>query len=73
MVVPHPTGTKTVKIKFHKLDDLPKVELPNITVTKCEVLIPENDAKGHEIKPDLGFGSLAFKKLETNHSQKESA
>lgn len=31
MVIPHERGTKTVKIKFQKIDDLPALELPKIT------------------------------------------
>ena len=30
MVIPHERGTKTIKIKFQKLDDLPAVELPKV-------------------------------------------
>ena len=30
MVIPHERGTKTIKIKFQKLDDLPALELPKV-------------------------------------------
>lgn len=38
MIVPHERGSKTVKIKFNKLDDLPAIELPEPQKTLMPII-----------------------------------
>jgi len=64
MVIPHERGTKTIKIKFQKLDDLPALELPKIShkVLSDLDLVIESTEKPKVI--DEGLGKLAFKNQE---------
>jgi type IV secretory pathway TraG/TraD family ATPase VirD4 len=64
MVIPHEKGTKTVKIKFQKLDDLPALELPKIS---HEILSDLETAITRTEKPkvsDQGLGKSVFKNQE---------
>jgi type IV secretory pathway TraG/TraD family ATPase VirD4 len=67
MVIPHEKGTKTVKIKFQKLDDLPALELPKISHKVLADLDTAIENEKYHVKPkviDEGLGKLAFKNLE---------
>lgn len=64
MVIPHEKGTKTVKIKFQKLDDLPVKELPSVS---HEVLVGIDLTKNITEKPKVSeqsFGKTVFKNKE---------
>lgn len=49
MVIPHENGSKTVRIKFNKLDDLPPVDLPKTNKT----LMPLLDESFDELKTNV--------------------
>jgi len=69
MVVPHPQGTKTVKIKFHMLDDLPRVALPNIEKKQIANLSNSEGQENFETINAVSFGSLAFKSQKESHEE----
>lgn len=49
MIVPHERGSKTVRIKFNKLDDLPALELPTIENKKTLELLKVKTAEPKQI------------------------
>ena len=64
MIIPHERGTKSVKIKFQKLDDLPVVELPK---TSFQILSQLEDPVDPTVKPkqsEEAFGNNVFKNKE---------
>lgn len=64
MVIPHEKGTKTVRIKFQKLDDLPAIELPKVSHTVLSG-IDLNTAITEKPKAvEQGFGKSVFKNQE---------
>lgn len=64
MVIPHAKGTKTIRIKFQKLDDLPALEIPKVSHTTLGEIVVLNtkDAKPKVIEE--GFGKSIFKNQE---------
>jgi hypothetical protein len=48
MIIPHERGSKTVKIKFNKTDDLPSVKMDDVkknVLKLIEIKKPENKAE----------------------------
>jgi type IV secretory pathway TraG/TraD family ATPase VirD4 len=60
MVIPHERGTKTVRIKFQKLDDLPALELPKVAhLVLGEIAITKDKTEKTKVSGE-GFGKSVF-------------
>jgi type IV secretory pathway TraG/TraD family ATPase VirD4 len=60
MVIPHERGTKTVRIKFQKLDDLPALELPKVAHLVLGEIAITNDKTEQTKVSGEGFGKSVF-------------
>jgi hypothetical protein len=52
MTIPHEKGTKTVKIKFSKTDDLDPLPMPKTEKTMMRLLDVKTKNKSEDAKPD---------------------
>lgn len=60
MVIPHERGTKTVRIKFQKLDDLPALKLPKVAhLVLGEIAITKDETEKTKVSGE-GFGKSVF-------------
>jgi hypothetical protein len=59
MLVPHPRGTKTIKIKFDIFPDLPSIPMPGIS-KKPEALLSQSESNDEEIRETSGASISQF-------------
>lgn len=65
MVIPHERGTKTVKIKFQKLDDIPAVELPKVAHSVLKNIDLVLDGPEKQKASEESFAQSLLKNQET--------
>lgn len=63
MIVPHERGSKTVRIKFNKTDDLEPVPIPEITKTMMPLLeIKKNEVTDNHVGTSISISQIAQSK-----------
>lgn len=63
MIVPHERGSKTVRIKFNKTDDLEPVPIPEITKTMMPLLeIKKNEVADNHVGTSISISQIAQSK-----------
>ncbi|HND86618.1 MAG TPA: TraM recognition domain-containing protein, partial [Pseudobdellovibrionaceae bacterium] len=63
MIVPHERGSKTVRIKFNKTDDLEPVPIPEIAKTMMPLLeIKKNEVADNHVGTSISISQIAQSK-----------